>query len=215
MKQPVKIFGVGSGYSYPEDGPTHHSTEDISFINSLSNIEIFNPSDSVMTSKIVQYTVNSKIPCFVRLDRQYCKPVKKKLINVSDGFRLINKSKKNKNFCIITSGFFVSKLSDLIQSKKIDIDLIDFYKLKNFKKKKFSDMLKKYKKILSVEEHSKNFGIGSIISEIITDNFLKTQLLRLGLEESSVYGYGNRDQLLTANRLSNEDIAKSIKKFFK
>ena len=76
-------------------------------------------------------------------------------------------------------------------------------------------MLKKYKKILSVEEHSKNFGIGSIISEIITDNFSKTQLLRLGLEESSIYGYGNRDQLLTANGLSNEDITKSIKKFFK
>ena len=41
MKLPVKIFGVGSGYSYAVDGPTHHATEDIGLLNLMPNGNFF------------------------------------------------------------------------------------------------------------------------------------------------------------------------------
>ena len=214
MKQPVKIFGVGSGYSYPEDGLTHHSTEDIALTKALPNLDIFNPSDPLLTKDIVNYVYKSKNPSFIRLDRKFCDTIFLKKNNINDGFRVIKKSKRKEKYCIISSGFFVPKLNKLFNNQNIDFDFIDFYRLKKFDKKKFQNTLKKYKKIISIEEHSREFGIGTIISEIITDNFLTTKLLRLGLLENSTFGYGNREQLLKKNGLNNNNIIMKMKKFF-
>ncbi len=213
MKQPVTIVGVGSGYSYPQDGPTHHSTEDISLTVPLSNLDVFNPSDSELTSDIIKFTHKSKKPAFIRLDRQYCEPNFFFKNNIAKGFRIINKSKKNNKKCIITSGFFTSKLFNLFKKNNLDYDLIDFYKLKNYDYRSFSKILSRYKKIISIEEHSLKFGIGSIISELITDNQIKTKLKRLGLLENEIFGYGSRDQLLNNNGLSDKNILLLIKNF--
>lgn len=213
MKQPVTIVGVGSGYSYPEDGPTHHSTEDISLTLPLSNLDVFNPSDSLLTAEIVNFTYKSKKPAFVRLDRQYCETFYSKKNNIKDGYRFINKSRNKNKKCIITSGFFVPKLYKLFKEKKLDFDIIDFYRLKNYNYKKFTQIISRYNKIICIEEHSLKFGIGSIISEIITDNQIKVKLKRLGLLEENIFGYGSRDQLLKSNNLDNNYILQTIKKF--
>ena len=44
---PVTIVGTGSGLSYAELGPTHHSLEDIGIINTIPNINIVAPSDPI------------------------------------------------------------------------------------------------------------------------------------------------------------------------
>ena len=213
MKQPVTIVGVGSGYSYPEDGPTHHSTEDISLTVPLSNLDVFNPSDSLLTAEIINFTYKSKNPAFVRLDRQYCETFYSKKNNIKNGYRFINKSKNKNKKCIITSGFFVPKLYKLLKEQKLDFDIIDFYRLKNYNHKKFAQILSNYNKIICIEEHALKFGVGSIISEIITDNQIKVKLKRLGLLEKNIFGYGSRDQLLESNNLGNNYILQTIKKF--
>jgi len=50
MKLPVTIVGVGTGYSYDDSGPTHHTIEDISIMRAIPNLEILSPSDSNMAS---------------------------------------------------------------------------------------------------------------------------------------------------------------------
>ncbi len=212
MKQPVKIFGVGSGFSYPEDGPTHHSTEDISLIGSLPNIELYNPSDSVIMSHILKRVYKSKKPSVVRMDRQFCSQIYSGIdLKINDGFSEIIKSKKN---CIITTGFFTSKIKKLINDKKINCGLIDFFEIKNYDEKFFAKKIKKYKNLITIEEHSLRFGIGSIISTIITDNNLNTKLCRMGLIEDKTFNYGTRDMLFKDNKLDDESIYKSILKNF-
>jgi len=215
MKQPVKIFGVGSGYSYPEDGPTHHSTEDIALTRVMANLDIFNPSDSIMTSRIVKYVNDSSRPTFVRLDRQFCENKPYNNYEIEDGFRISEFSNHKAINCIISTGHFLQKLHQIIKKQNKKIHLIDFFRLKNFNNKKIINTLKKYKNIISIEEHSKNFGLGSIISEQITDNRLKLNLVRHGLDEKHIFSYGSRDQLLHKNKLGDIDLEKSILKNFK
>ena len=213
MKQPVKIFGVGSGFSYPEDGPTHHSTEDISLIGSLPNIELYNPSDSIIMEHILKKVYKSKKPAVVRMDRQFCSPIYSNInLKINDGFSEIIKNKKN---CIIATGFFTSKVKKLINDRKINCGLIDFFEIKNYDNKKFAKTIKKYDNLISIEEHSLRFGIGSIISTIITDNNLKTKLCRMGLIEDKTFNYGTRDMLFKDNKLDDQSILKSILKNFR
>lgn len=212
MKQPVKIFGVGSGFSYPEDGPTHHSTEDISLIGSLPNIELYNPSDSLMMKHIVAKVYKSKKPSVVRMDRQFCSPIYSNISpNLSKGFCEVIKNKKN---CIVTTGFFTSKLKKLIEENKINCGLIDFFEIKNFDTKSFVNLIRRYKNLITIEEHSLRFGIGSIISTIITDHNLKTNLSRMGLLEHKTFNYGTRDMLFEDNELDIESIKNKIFKKF-
>ena len=74
MKLPVKIFGVGSGYSYAIDGPTHHSTEDIGLLNMMPFMNVYSPSDSLVVKDIVKRSIHSSEPIYVRLDREYLAP---------------------------------------------------------------------------------------------------------------------------------------------
>jgi transketolase len=214
MNLPVNIFGVGSGYSYPHDGPTHHSTEDLSLMIPLPNLEIFNPSDSLITSEIVKYVNKSKKPSFIRLDRQFCKRHYLKKNNLNDGFRKIISSKNNNKLAVFSTGYFISCLHDLIKEKKLKCDLIDLFKFKNLNYTKLKNIIiKNYTRILTIEEHSKNFGLGSILSNIILENNLKVKLQKMALQEKTLFGYGSRDQLLKKNNLDNRSIVKKIKSF--
>lgn len=212
MNQPVKIFGVGSGYSYPEDGPTHHSTEDVSLIGSLPNIELYNPSDSIIMKHIVHKVYKSKKPSVVRMDRQFCLPVYSNILpNLSKGFCEVIKNKKN---CIVTTGFFTSKIKTFLNENKINCGLIDFFEIKNFDIKSFANVIRRYKNLITIEEHSLRFGIGSIISTIITDYNLKTKLSRMGLLEHKTFNYGTRDMLFEDNMLDIQSIKNKIIKNF-
>ena len=142
------------------------------------------------------------------MDRQFCEPIYSSLKpNIEQGFCEIIKNKKN---CIVTTGFFTSKVKQLIQENNINCSLIDFFEIKNYDIKNFVKTIKKYKKIITIEEHSLRFGIGSIISTIISDNNLNIKLSRMGLIEGKTFNYGTRNMLFNDNKLDN----KSIKKLF-
>ena len=59
MKQ-LKNFYVGSGFSYPEDGPTHHQQK-IFHLLVITNIELYNPQ-TLMMKHIVAKVYKSKKP---------------------------------------------------------------------------------------------------------------------------------------------------------
>jgi len=42
---PVTVVGVGGGYSYGTNGPTHHALEDIGAMRTLPNITVLCPGD--------------------------------------------------------------------------------------------------------------------------------------------------------------------------
>src|SRR3989338_1388709 len=52
MNLPVTIIGVGPGFCYASDGPTHHATQDIAVMRVLPEITILNPSDSIMANAV-------------------------------------------------------------------------------------------------------------------------------------------------------------------
>ena len=46
MNLPVSFVGVGTGYSFEFDGPSHHGVMDLALFNLLSGFTILNPSDA-------------------------------------------------------------------------------------------------------------------------------------------------------------------------
>ena len=50
---PVSIVGVGGGYSYGPNGPTHHALEDIAVMRTLPNMAVVCPGDPAETELAV------------------------------------------------------------------------------------------------------------------------------------------------------------------
>ena len=69
-----------------------------------------------------------------------------------------------------------------------------------------------FKNIFVVEEHTKNGGIGSIISEIKSDFDLKFRLKRFGIKDKNLYTYDSRDKIYQNNQIDKNSIKKLISK---
>ena len=213
MNIPVTIIGVGACYSYSADGPSHHATEDIALMRSLPNMEIYSPSDSNITKGLVDITLKSKNPIYIRLDREKL-PI---LYNEKDDFSEGFKSVRNGNdLCIIATGIMVHKALDVAEELKkenIHTKVIDIYRLKPINSKRIVKEIDKIEKIVTIEEHTINGGLGSIISEIIADFNKKNDLKRIGIEDNYLYGYGSREKLHIDSGIDKDSIVKKIKEW--
>ena len=206
MKLPVKIFGVGSGYSYAIDGPTHHSTEDIGLLNMMPFMNVYSPSDSLVVKDIVKRSIHSSEPIYVRLDREYLAPISLKKYNFDQGYRVIKKGQKT---CIVTYGCMLTKANKIVRDmNQKNIGIIDVFKIKPLNKKIIKD-LSKYKNIICLEEHNENGGLGT---QILNLNFINKNinLVEIGLKEKTIMGYGSREHLNSLNKTDEKSVIKLL-----
>lgn len=208
---PVTIFGIGASHAYDTAGPTHHSIEDISILRTMKNLEIFSPSDNFILNKIFQYSLTSRYPNYIRLDRYDFGELSKNKIAFQKGYRIIeNCISENYVFCTGITTHLVSEASKILKNKyEINIKMIDVFNI-NFDKKIFKN--KKIKNVFCFEEHILEGGLGSVISEILFDLKLNKEinLYRTGIKKKNIYNYDKRLKTLKSNKLTSNNIVKKI-----
>jgi len=190
MNLPVTIIGVGAGFSYDGDGPTHYATEDVSIMRALPHMQILSPCDSVAAAKFADLAYASNCPTYVRLDRQEVPEIYDASESFEEGF---NQLKPGEDICIVATANMVHSALAIhrrfAQAGK-NIGIIDLFRLKPIGEE-FKRALTKYKTIVSLEEHLLEGGMGSVIAELITDERLPIALKRIGLDRY-VYAYGRK-----------------------
>lgn len=206
MKFPIKFVGCGAGFGYEDSGPTHHTTEDISIMRAIPNLEIFGPSDSVMAGACAKITYFSSRPSYIRLDREVLPNLYSEEVDFSRGFEEL---KKGELGTIVSTGNMVHKALEIAKNEKFGV--IDVYRL-NPLGDNFVGALRGSKKVFSLEEHLLAGGLGSIIAETILDNQLDTKLKRFGLKDF-IYAYGGRENVRKEAGIGTEEIKKVIANF--
>ena len=69
-KVPVIIVGTGSGLSYSELGPTHHSLDDITILKSIPDINILAPCDRLELANYLKEAVKNPWPTYIRIGKK-------------------------------------------------------------------------------------------------------------------------------------------------
>ena len=216
MKQGVNLVALGSGVGMGFLGNSHYGLEDISIIRSIPGINISSPSDCGELKKILHdYTFNERGPSYIRLTgvpgskNVYSKNYKYnfgKYTTLTDGVKIL----------AISTGSVTSEALQAIKklnSEGKSIKLINIHTLRPLDKNLINE-LKKFTKVIIIEEHSSIGGLNSIINELIIKNNLKRSILPLSLSDKFSKN-GTYHYLLDIHNLSEKKIKKQIMNFIK
>ena len=214
MNVPMTTVGVGAGFSYSDSGPTHHTTEDIAIMRCLPNITILNVTDNTMASACAEIAYKSKAPLYIRLDREPFQVLYKKNEDFSKGMSCL---REGKDLCIIATGNMVHKALEVVsilEKYSIKVAVVDLYRLKPINVKTLLKFIEQSEKIVTLEEHLINGGLGSIIAEVLVDNNVTIPLKRIAIPDKYCYTYGGRECIRKTIGLDTNGVVKTILKLF-
>lgn len=98
-----------------------------------------------------------------------------------------------------------------IKEYKKNISVVDLFLLHPINEKKLLHIIKKYKKIVILDENTFNGGISSIISSLMIKNSVIRKTKFICLPNEHCFSYGSRAWLHKNFNLDEESILKSLK----
>ena len=203
------ICGSHSGISIGQDGSSQMGLEDIAMFRSLPNSLIFYPSDANSTEKLTNLAYKTKGLKYIRTTRADTPIIynRKEKFELGD-FKVLEKTG---NYVLAGSGITLHeclKASEILKNKGIKVCVIDLYCIKPFNEKKFINFINKHgKKIVLVEDHYKEGGIGEMILSVIKNTDIKMKHLAINKIPHS----GRPDQLLKSHEIDSQAIIKAVK----
>jgi len=214
MNLPVMILAVGAGYAYSVDGPTHHATEDIALMRALSNMVVLSPPDSVMAGEIARGVPSIQAPHYLRLDRGKWPSLHVPGGEWSEGIAV---RCPGRNVALVATGSMVHRAMEVsaeLKSRGVDTRVIDVYRLKPLNLDAFREMVSDVDAVVTIEEHTKNGGLGGIVAEALADCDLLKPLKRIAISDEQLYAYGLRDRLHQERRLDCRSASSDISTWF-
>lgn len=210
MNLPVTIVGVGTGYAYSVDGPTHHATEDIALIRALSNMTIISPSDSAMAANLGRNLRSFEGPLYLRLDRGKWPSLYLEEADFSTGLAVI---RPGQHVALVATGSMVHRAIEVasgLVAKGVDARVVDLYRLKPLNSTAFEKAVSDVAAVVTMEEHTKNGGVGGLVAEALADGDLLKPLKRIAIADEKLYAYGPRDRLHRDRRLDSESLCSDV-----
>jgi transketolase len=170
-KANVKIVSSHAGLNVGEDGATHQALEDIALMRVLPNMTVIAPCDFEETKEAVLAAAKIKGPVYIRYGREKTPviPGKSKFqIGKADILR------QGKDVTIIACGPMVAEAlaaAEELAKQNISAEVINCHTIKPIDKTTIINSAKKTKRVITVEEHQVNGGLGSAVAEVLSQNY--------------------------------------------
>ena len=201
----VKICATHSGITVGEDGATHQMLEDISLMRTLPNMTVMSTSDDIQTKWAVKEISKIKGPVYLRLARM-------KTAQIYDENQTFEIGKavqigEGTDATVFATGITVEQAliaKEKLKEKGIDIRVVDIHTIKPIDKEMIIKCAKETKRLISIEDHSIIGGLGTAISEVLTEEY-PTKLERLGIDDT--FGKsGKAEELMKYFHITADDI---------
>ena len=205
----VKICATHAGITVGEDGATHQMIEDISLMRTLPNMKVMSVSDDKQTKWAVKEISKINGPCYLRLARVATPDIYDdsqkfefgKGIQIGDGA----------DATIFATGVVVVealKAKEELSKKELNVRVVDIHTIKPIDKEIIIKCAKETEKLISIEDHNIIGGLGSAISEVLTEFYTK-KLIRLGINDT--FGRsGKAADLMKYYHITFEDIIEKL-----
>ncbi len=206
----VKLIGISGGISYGALGLTHHSTNDIAAMASIPNMRVYIPSDRFQTEKLMRALLKDEKPAYIRVGRN---PVEDVYREDEIEFEMDKATvlQQGNHITLIACGELVieaKKAATKLKKKGINARVIDMYCIKPMDKEVVVRAARETKGIITIEEHTRFGGMGSMVSQIVANQCPTTRVINLALPDTPVIT-GKSKEVFKYYGLDSEGIVKT------
>ncbi len=205
----VKICPTHAGVSLGEDGGSHQSVEDLALMRAIPGMVVLSPADAVETEKMIFAAAEYEGPVYVRLGRLNV-PV---LFDENYEFEIgkaVTLTEGN-DVAILATGLMVYEATEAakqLAEQGIKARVVNVSTIKPLDEETVLKAAKECKFIVTSEEHSVIGGLGSAVSEFLSENH-PTKVIKHGIQD--VFGQSaDGDTMLNNYKLRAKDIVEVV-----
>lgn len=191
---PVVIVGTGSGLSYAELGPTHHSIEDMAILRTLPGLNVVAPADSAELASQLREALESQYPTYMRIGKK-----EEEILHCGSnklGIGKANLLRDGSDILVLGVGPLLSeaiKAAITVSSDPLSVAVASLGSIKPLDERFLETMADRYTTWITVEEHGLVGGIGSAILEWLQERSEKrVNISRVGIPDSFIHETGNQ-----------------------
>lgn len=185
---PVKLLGVSGGVAYGHLGATHHSLHDIAVLRTFPGMNIILPSDGRLTERVVDALIDWPAPVYVRVGRGETEDIYGEDCRFEPG--KANTLLEGDDITLIGTGETVwhcLQAGRQLRQAGIRARVLDFSSLKPYDAEALEKAARETGHIVTVEEHSIFGGLGSLVTEALSEHPVPVRILGIP-DENAVHG---------------------------
>lgn len=210
---PVTIVAVGAGLAYAGLGPSHHACEDIAFLRTLPGMTVICPGDAWEVRAALRAALKQDGPVYIRMGKKG-EPV------VHDGevtdFEIGRTLpiREGTDVCLLSTGNMLPEVldaADRLQQEGTSAAVVSFHTVKPLDEEFLTEAFKRYRLVVTIEEHSIVGGFGSAVGEWLIDSGTSTgKLLRIGTPDRFYKKSGEQEYAREQLGLSSAQISRRV-----
>ncbi len=205
----IKVNGSHAGVSIGQDGASQMGLEDLAMFRSLFDSIVLYPSDAVSTVQLVQLAYAIKGLVYLRTTRAETPLIYPKNTKFTvPGLAVVKQSPQDR-VAIIGAGITLHEALcsyKILKQQGINVRVIDLYCIKPLEVKLLTKALTGIKRVVTVEDHYPEGGLGEAVQSILTNHFLTFKKLAVKKMPKS----GQPQELLTDMGIDQKAITTAV-----
>lgn len=206
----VKVCATHAGLTVGEDGASHESIEDMAIMRSIPNMTVLVPADGVEAEQMIFTAAKTYGPMYVRLGRSAVPTLFDENYKFEIGKGVV--VREGNDATIIACGIMVNEAveaCEALKSEGINVRVINMSTIKPIDRELILTAAKETGAIITAEEHSIIGGLGSAVSEVVSEE-CPVIVKKVGVKD--VFGEsGTPAELLKKHGLTAQDIVVAVK----
>ena len=202
----VKIAPTHAGVTVGPDGGSHQALEDITIMRVLPNMRVIVPADHASAKAAIRLAAQTSGPFYIRLGRMDAVDVYEEGFELELGRAYV--LREGSDVTIAACGIEVDqalKAAELLETEGVQAEVIDVVSVKPLDVETILASVRKTGRIVTCEEHSVLGGMGSAISEVLSEIY-PVPTRRIGIVDT--FGQsGDPHDLIEHYRLDSASIA--------
>jgi len=209
----VRLIGSGGGVVYAPLGPTHLATEDIGILRTLPGMTILAPADATEMRRLMPLTVDLPGPAYIRLgkggDPVVTDPAQPFVLGRPYLLR------PGGDILLVSTGTMAQMAldaADQLAAHGLAAGVLHLPTLKPIELEPLLAALAPARVVVSLEEHSRIGGLGSILAEVLAEAGFPApkRFARMGLPDAFAEQYGSQASLLAHLGLSPDALVAKV-----
>ncbi|MFP4456820.1 MAG: 1-deoxy-D-xylulose-5-phosphate synthase [Clostridia bacterium] len=210
QKLPV-IFALDRAGLVGADGATHHGVFDLSYLRSIPNLTVMAPSNGEELGNMLEFAFELNKPCAIRYPRGAANLISKSTENelILGKADILVKGSQVVLWAIGRMTATAIEVAEKLRQHHINPTVVDARFLKPFDESLLKSLSKKNALVVSLEDNIISGGMGELMSNILQDNKIYTDIIKFGIPDRFVK-HGNVNQLDHELGIDSDSIVEKI-----